>query len=63
VALIRRVDLSKHGVGVLVLYRLRWALLLLAALAIVATIGYVTIEHYSWIDAVYMTVITLGTIG
>lgn len=62
-ALIRRVDLSKHGVGVLVLYRLRWALLLLAALAIVATIGYVTIEHYSWIDAVYMTVITLGTIG
>jgi voltage-gated potassium channel len=32
-------------------------------LAVVATVGYVTLEHYGWIDAIYMTVITLGTVG
>ncbi|MHB8513683.1 MAG: potassium channel family protein [Actinomycetota bacterium] len=47
----------------LVAYRLRWALAAALALAVVATVGYVIIEHYSWNDAVYMTVITLGTVG
>jgi Ion channel len=31
--------------------------------ASVATIGYVVMEGYGWIDALYMTVITLGTVG
>ncbi|MGH3522925.1 MAG: ion channel [Mycobacterium sp.] len=47
----------------LVLYRLRWALLAMAILAVLATVGYVVLEGYGWIDAVYMTVITLGTVG
>jgi voltage-gated potassium channel len=47
----------------LVLYRLRWALLAMLALAVVATVGYVVIEGYGWFDAIYMTVITLGTVG
>jgi voltage-gated potassium channel len=33
------------------------------ALVAVATTGYVVIAGYSWFDALYMTVITLGTIG
>jgi len=44
-------------------YRLRLPLLLLVTLAAIATIGYETIEGYGWVDAAYMTVITLGTIG
>jgi voltage-gated potassium channel len=47
----------------LVLYRLRWALLGMLILAVLATVGYVTVEGYGWIDAIYMTVITLGTVG
>jgi voltage-gated potassium channel len=47
----------------LILFRLRWAILALLTLALVATVGYVVIEKYGWIDALYMTVITLGTIG
>ena len=47
----------------LVLYRLRWALLAVVTLALSATVGYVVVEGYGWLDAIYMTVITLGTIG
>jgi voltage-gated potassium channel len=43
--------------------RLRLALLLVIALAAVGTAGFVGIEHYSWLDALYMTVITLSTVG
>jgi voltage-gated potassium channel len=46
-----------------VLFRLRNALLAVAVLAVVATVGYVVLEGYGWVDALYMTVITLGTIG
>jgi voltage-gated potassium channel len=46
-----------------VLYRLRWALLALVILFCVATIGYVVIDNYSWLDAAFMTVITLSTVG
>jgi voltage-gated potassium channel len=49
--------------AVWVLFRLRLALLALLALAVVATLGYMVIEGYGWIDATYMTAITLGTIG
>ena len=46
-----------------VLYRLRGPLVALLALAAASTIGYMSIEGYGWLDALYMTVITLGTIG
>ncbi len=39
------------------------ALLLLAAVVVSGVAGYVTIEHYTLLDAVYMTVITIATIG
>ena len=45
------------------MFRLRWALLVILGLASVATVGYVVMEGYGWIDALYMTVITLGTVG
>jgi voltage-gated potassium channel len=45
------------------LRRLRLSLALLAAVAACGTLGYVLIEHYSLLDAVYMTVITLTTVG
>ena len=43
--------------------RLRLALLLGVSLAGVGTIGYMVIEKYSPLDAIYMTVITLSTVG
>jgi voltage-gated potassium channel len=46
-----------------VLFRLRNALIAVVVLAVVATVGYVALEGYGWVDALYMTVITLGTIG
>ena len=47
----------------LILFKLRWALLVILALSTFATASYVTFENYGWIDAIYMTVITLGTVG
>jgi len=32
-------------------------------IALVATLGYVLLEGYGWLDGIYMTVITLGTVG
>ena len=46
-----------------VLFRLRNALIAGVVLAAVATVGYVVLEGYGWVDALYMTVITLGTVG
>ncbi len=43
--------------------RLRIALVLGAVLLIIGTLGYREIEHFSLLDAVYMTVITLSTVG
>ena len=43
-----------------VLFRLRNALIAGVVLAVVATVGYVALEGYGWVDALYMTVITLG---
>src|SRR5438128_2578626 len=45
------------------LHRLRFSLALLAAVAACGTLGYVLIEHYPLLDAIYMTVITLTTVG
>ncbi|MCA0382493.1 MAG: hypothetical protein LCH58_10045 [Bacteroidetes bacterium] len=36
--------------------------LLLAALTVVGTVGYVFIDGYSWINALYITIITVGTV-
>jgi len=47
----------------LVLYRLRWALLAILVVASLATVGYVVTDGYGWIDGLYMSVITLGTVG
>jgi voltage-gated potassium channel len=43
--------------------RLRLALLVGALLGAFGTAGYMGIEHYGFLDAVYMTVITLGSVG
>ena len=39
------------------------ALILLIAVLIVGILGFRFLSHYSWIDAVYMTVITITTVG
>ena len=39
------------------------ALLLLVLVFIIGITGYKLISHYSWVDAVYMTVITIATVG
>ncbi len=36
---------------------------LMLALIIFGTIGFIVVEHYHWFDALYMTVITLTTVG
>ncbi len=43
--------------------RLRFALLLAMLLLAVGTGGYVIVEHYRPLDALYMTVITIATVG
>jgi voltage-gated potassium channel len=43
--------------------QLRLALLLLGLLLFVGTVGYILLEGMQWLDALYMTVITLTTIG
>jgi voltage-gated potassium channel len=45
------------------LRRLRLSLALLIALVALGTLGYVVIEDYPPLDALYMTVITLATVG
>lgn len=46
-----------------VVRRLRWAVFLMIFGITVGTIGYVLIENYPWLDAYYMSVITLATVG
>ena len=43
--------------------RIRRAVGLLAAITISGTLGYIFLEGWSFIDALYMTIITVGTIG
>ncbi|MCC7448299.1 MAG: potassium channel protein [Anaerolineae bacterium] len=43
--------------------RLLFPTLLIVLVAAVGTVGYHVIEHWSFIDSLYMTVITMGTIG
>ena len=39
------------------------ALLLIAAVIVIGTVGYRFISNYTWLDALYMTVITVTTVG
>jgi voltage-gated potassium channel len=43
--------------------RLRWVLLVQFVTVFVSTAGFVVLADFSWFDALYMSVITLGTIG
>lgn len=61
-ALIRR-PLSDRTLAGFVVYRLRFALAALVGLFVASTAGYMTIEHFSLLDAAFMTVITLSTVG
>lgn len=45
------------------LHQLQLALFVLAMLIVVGTVGYVWIEGYPWLDALYMTIITVATVG
>jgi voltage-gated potassium channel len=54
---------SDQPIWLWITFRLRLPLALLFLLIALSTIGYEIIEGYGWVDALYMTVITLGTIG
>lgn len=56
-------EFSERSVAGFVLYRLRWALVGIGAVLVASTVGYMQVEDYSFLDAFYMTAITLGTIG
>ena len=36
---------------------------LLLLLIVVGTVGYILIDNFSWLNAFYMTIITIGTVG
>lgn len=55
--------LEERSLARFLLHRLRWALLALLVLFVVATAGYVAVAHLSVLDAAFMTVITLSTVG
>ena len=42
---------------------LKISMIVLLLLVSAGTIGYITIEHWRFLDALYMTIITLGTVG
>jgi len=49
--------------SVVVLSGLRLAALLFVAVSAVGVVGYHVLEGYTWLEALYMTVITLSTVG
>ena len=44
-------------------YELLTGILVFLAVTLIGTLGYQLIEGWSWLDALYMTTITLGTVG
>ncbi len=45
------------------IHSLRWAVILLVGIFVAGIAGFMVMEGYSFIDAVYMTVITISTVG
>ncbi len=43
--------------------RLRWVTLILVAAIAYGTIGYMLVEHWSFADSLFMTIVTLSTVG
>ena len=43
--------------------RIYTAILLIFCIVLIGVVGFKTISHYSWVDALYMTVITITTVG
>ena len=43
--------------------RLRWAMALIFLSLLLGMLGFRVLEHYTWLDAYYMSVITLSTVG
>lgn len=54
---------SRPVKGVLALRRLLFPLLVLAVLLAAGTLGYRSVGGWGWLDALYMTVITITTVG
>lgn len=54
---------SRYRTIIKVVLRLRWALTLILVSLSVGMFGYRVLEHYTWFDAFYMSVITLSTVG
>lgn len=46
-----------------VVNRFRWAAALMLASVMTGTVGYVLIDNFPWLDAYYMSVITLASVG
>jgi voltage-gated potassium channel len=46
-----------------VIRRIRWALGLVTSVVVAGTVGYMILERWSFLDSLYMTVITVGTVG
>lgn len=53
------------AIKIIVLFRSKiyWAVFLLISLLLVGVIGYKMLSNYSWLNAIYMTVITIATVG
>jgi len=45
------------------IHSLRWAVILLVTIFLIGIAGFMILEGYSFIDALYMTVITISTVG
>jgi len=49
--------------GIIFKSKFRIALLLVISILLIGVLGYRFIAYYSWVDALYMTVITISTVG
>ncbi len=54
---------SRHRGGTSVLTKLKMALFMIAAILVAGTMGFIVIEGWSILDSLYMTLITITTVG
>jgi hypothetical protein len=59
----RRLGIARRPAQDRILVRFRLPLALLAAVTVYGVVGYRVLEGWSLLDALYMTVITLATVG